>query len=178
MTEIKTKNPVYPFDAIINQEKTKTALILNAINPKIGGVLISGPKGTGKSLLVHSFSEILPFIEYTYGCPYHCNLDDVTNMCQNCLTKALNSENNKKEKTIMKIVKVPISITDDMLIGSVDVKKVVEIGEKAFKSGLLAEANQNILYIDEVNLLPDHITDSILDAAASGWNTVTHPDSY
>ena len=163
---------VYPFSAIVGQETVKTALIMNAVDPTIGGVLISGPKGSGKSLLVKAFSQVLPDINYVTDCSFKCNPSDPTNMCSQCLAKFEVGNELAIDKKPMKIVQVPLSVTDDMLIGSIDLDRALEQGMKALHPGLLAEANQNILYIDEVNLLPDHITDSILDAAASGWNTV------
>jgi Mg-chelatase subunit ChlI/Mg-chelatase subunit ChlD len=164
--------PGYPFTAIVGQDSVKTALILNAVDPTIGGVLIAGPKGSGKSLLVKAFSQILPDIEQVEGCPFHCSPTDPTNMCPDCLRRHEAGKGLPVTRVPMRIVRVPLSVTDDMLVGSIDLDRAVEEGVKALQPGLLAEANQNILYIDEVNLLPDHITDSILDAAASGWNTV------
>jgi len=164
--------PKYPFTAIVGQDIVKTALILNSIDPTIGGVLISGPKGSGKSLLVRALSEILPDIEYAADCPFHCSPKDPTNMCQSCLARFKAEEKLPVRREPMKIVQIPLSVTDDMLVGSLDTERALEEGVKALHAGLLAQANQNILYIDEVNLLPDHITDSILDAAASGWNIV------
>jgi Mg-chelatase subunit ChlI/Mg-chelatase subunit ChlD len=164
--------PAYPFTAIVDQERVKTALILNAVDPTIGGVLISGPKGSGKSLIVRAFSQILPDIEQVVDCPFHCSPTDPTNMCPDCLNRLEAGEELPVTRVPMRMVQAPLSVTDDMLVGSIDLDMAVEKGVKALQPGLLAEANQNILYIDEVNLLPDHITDSILDAAASGWNTV------
>ncbi|MFB0543709.1 MAG: ATP-binding protein, partial [Candidatus Bathyarchaeia archaeon] len=164
--------PVYPFTAVVGQETVKTALILNAIDPTIGGVLISGPKGSGKSLLVRAFSQVLPDIEYVDGCTFNCNPKDPTNMCPSCLARFESGEELPSARSPRRIVQVPLSVTDDMFVGSIDMDRAMEEGVRALQPGLLAEVNQNILYIDEVNLLPDHITDMILDAAASGWNVV------
>ena len=176
---------MYPFTAVVGQEAAKTALILNAVDPTIGGVLISGPKGSGKSLLVKCFSQVLPEIEHVAGCPYRCSPTDPTNMCPECLARFEAGEELPVAKSPMRIIQVPLSVTDDMLVGSIDLDRVVRDSERSLRPGLLAEANQNILYIDEVNLLPDHITDSILDAAASGWNyveregfSVQHPSRF
>jgi len=177
--------PAYPFTAIVDQERVKTALILNAVDPTIGGVLISGPKGSGKSLIVRAFSQILPDIEQVADCLFHCSPTDPTNMCPDCLNRLEAGEELPVAMVPMRMVQAPLSVTDDMLVGSIDLDMAVEEGVKVLQPGLLAEANQNILYIDEVNLLPDHITDSILDAAASGWNTVeregvsvSHPSRF
>ncbi len=179
------QRPVYPFTAVVGQDEAKTVLIFNAVDPTMGGALISGPKGTGKSLLVNSFSRVLPDVEQVQGCPYHCSPRDPTNMCASCKARFFDGEPMPVEKTPMRVVQVPLSVTEDMLVGSIDLDKAVAMGAKALDKGLLAEANQSILYIDEVNLLPDHITDSILDAAASGWNiveregvSVEHPSRF
>jgi Mg-chelatase subunit ChlI/Mg-chelatase subunit ChlD len=175
---------LYPFTSIVGQEKVKTILILNAIDPTIGGALISGPKGTGKSILVNAFSSLLPDVEYASECPFRCSTIDQINMCPSCRKKVSEGEIQANRES-MKIIQVPLSVTEDMLLGSIDMEKAVTEGTKALEPGLLAEANQNILYIDEVNLLPDHITDSILDAASSGWNiveregvSVQHPSRF
>ena len=171
-TQLREARPVYPFSAVVGQEEAKTVLIINAIDPTMGGALISGPKGTGKSLLVNSFSRVLPDVEQMSGCPFHCSPSDPTNMCESCKTRFFDGEAPPVERTPMRLVQVPLSVTEDMLVGSIDLDKAVTMGTKALDKGLLAEANQSILYIDEVNLLPDHITDVILDVAASGWNIV------
>ncbi|MDH5200922.1 MAG: ATP-binding protein, partial [Candidatus Bathyarchaeota archaeon] len=162
----------YPFTAVVGQDTVKTALIVNAIDPTIGGVLVSGPKGSGKSLIVKAFSQILPYIEHVADCHFNCSPADPTNMCPDCLARFEEEGALSVARSPMRIVQVPLSVTDDMLVGSIDIDRAVGEGVRALRPGLLAEANQNILYIDEVNLLPDHITDSILDAAASGWNTI------
>lgn len=175
----------FPFAALVDQEELKTALILNAINPGIGGLLIKGPKGTGKSTVVYSFVDLLPPLSVVSGCPFCCNPQDPTNMCQNCRRRFSYGERLPTEERRMKVVNLPLGTTEDRLIGSINVEKILKEGVKALQPGILALANQNILYVDEINLLPDHITDDILDAAASGWNSieregvsVSHPSRF
>ena len=163
--------PLYPFPAVVGQERVKRALIINAIDLTIGGVLISGPKGSGKSTLVRAFGQLLPEVEVVADCPFRCSPHDPTNMCPSCLERFKSGERLPTMRVPMEIVEMPLSVTDDMLVGTLDLDRVSE-GVKALQPGLLAEANQNVLYIDQVNLLPDHIVDCILDAAASGWNIV------
>ena len=163
---------VYPFAAIVGQEELKLALLLNAINPQIGGLLIRGPKGTGKSTSVRALADLLPEIKVVEGCRFNCNPEDPTNMCLNCLSNHRRGEHMLVENRKMRVVSLPIGATEDRVIGSLDLEKAIKIGVRALEPGILAEANQSILYIDEVNLLPDHITDVILDVAASGWNIV------
>ncbi len=172
---------VFPFSAFVNQDELKLALLLNVINPKIGGVLIKGAKGTGKSSFVYALPDILPNISAVKGCQFNCNPNDLTNMCDDCRAKT-NLEN---ENRPMRVISLPLGITEDRLIGSINIEEIIKKGIKVLQPGILAMANQNILYIDEINLLPDHITDDILDAAASGWNTVeregisiTHPARF
>ncbi len=163
---------VYPFAAIVGQEELKLSLLLNAVNPQIGGLLVRGPKGTGKSTAVRAFADLLPEIKVVKGCRFNCNPEDPTNMCLDCLSAYNRGEVLPVEKRRMRVVSLPIGATEDRVIGSLDIEKAIKVGVRALEPGILAEANQNILYIDEVNLLPDHITDIILDVAASGWNIV------
>jgi Mg-chelatase subunit ChlI len=169
---LSNRRLVYPFSALVGQEELKTALLLNAINPMIGGLLIRGQKGTGKSSAVRALADILPPIMTVKGCPFNCNPRDPSNMCPSCFNKYQLGKELESENRRMEIISLPIGATEDRVIGSLDIEKAIGKGISALQPGLLAEANQGILYIDEVNLLPDHITDSILDAAASGWNTV------
>jgi len=185
MIIMSSERVVYPFAAIVGQEEMKLALLLNAINPQIGGLLIRGPKGTGKSTAVRALVDLLPEITIVKGCRFNCNPEDPTNMCQSCLPTYRMGEVLPIEKRRMRVVALPIGATEDRVIGSLDIEKAIKMGIRALEPGILAEANQNILYIDEVNLLPDHITDIILDVAASGWNivereavSVAHPSRF
>lgn len=162
----------YPFPAIVNQELLKRALLLLAVNPKIGGLLIRGEKGSGKSTAVRALGDLLPEIEVVADCPFHCDPHDISNMCEVCRRRYENGETLPIKKTKMKIVTLPLGATEDRVLGTIDVEAVLKEGVKAFQPGILAEANRNVLYIDEINLLPDHLVDDILDAAASGWNIV------
>ncbi|UCD44206.1 MAG: ATP-binding protein [Candidatus Bathyarchaeota archaeon] len=163
---------VFPFTAIVDQERLKLALLLNAINPRIGGVLIRGTKGTGKSTTVRALVDLLPEVETVGDCPFRCNPSDPTNMCEVCRSRAKGSENFPVASMKMEVVELPIGATEDRVVGSLNIERAIREGVRALEPGILAEANQNVLYVDEINLLPDHITDVILDAAASGWNTV------
>lgn len=176
---------MYPFSSIVGQSELKLALLLNAVNPRIGGLLIRGQKGTGKSTSVRSLADILPDITVVKGCPFNCSPTDPTNMCPICLEKYESGKDLTTDKKTMNVVSLPIGATEDRVIGSLDIEKAIGGGIRALQPGLLADANQNILYIDEVNLLPDHITDSILDVAPSGWNiveregiSVAHPSRF
>jgi magnesium chelatase subunit D len=163
---------VYPFSAIVGQEKMKLALILNVINPKIGGVLLRGEKGTGKSLVVRALAHLLPEVNVVADCPFHCDPTRPKEMCDACSSKVANGENLSAAKRPVSVVELPIGATEDRLVGTLDIEKAIKTGEKHFEAGLLAEANRNILYIDEVNLLDDHLVDVLLDAAAMGVNYV------
>jgi len=163
---------VFPFTAIVNQERLKLALLLNAINPRIGGILIRGAKGTGKSTTVRALVDLLPEVETVEDCPFRCNPSDPTNMCEVCRTRADGDEDVPMASRKMKLVELPIGATEDRVVGSLNIERAIREGVRALEPGILAAANQNVLYVDEINLLPDHITDVILDAAASGWNTI------
>lgn len=162
------KKAYFPFTAIVGQEKMKRALILNLINPALGGVLIKGEKGTAKSTAVRALTEVLPERMEAEGCPFSCDPDDRSCMCDECRSK--------KEivavKRRMRVTDLPVSATEDRVVGTLDIEKALKTGEKHFEPGILADANRNILYIDEINLLDDHVVDVILDSAAMGVNTV------
>ena len=162
---------MFPFSAIVGQEDAKLALMISSVDSSIGGVLLSGVKGTGKSTLVRAFANVLPEIDVSAGCPYHCDPKKPDSMCSQCKEK---HRAGKIEVAKMKprVVSVPLGTTEDRLLGTIDVQKILADGEVSFRQGLIAKANRQILYIDEVNLLPDNLTDDILDVAVSGVNRV------
>ncbi|WGM88860.1 MAG: putative cobaltochelatase [Candidatus Bathyarchaeum tardum] len=176
---------VYPFSAIVGQETMKMALILNVINPKIGGVLLRGEKGTGKSMAVRALAHLLPEVDVVADCPFHCDPINQKEMCDSCSTKLAKGKKLPVRKRSVSVVDLPIGATEDRLVGTIDIEKAIKTGEKHFEPGLLAEANRSILYIDEVNLLDDHLVDVLLDAAAMGINFVeregvsfSHPSHF
>lgn len=163
---------VYPFTAIVDVDDLKLGLILNVINPRIGGLLIRGSKGSGKTTAVRSLPPILSKTRRAKDCPFHCSPDDVSNMCEACRSRYSQKGKLEVEEERTRIVELPLGATEDRVVGSLDVEKAMKLGIGALEPGILAEANQNILYVDEINLLPDHIADDLLDAAATGWNVV------
>lgn len=165
--------PVFPFTAIVGQEEMKLALQLNVIDPKIGGVMIMGDRGTGKSTTIRAIADLLPEIEVVRDDPFNSHPSDLELMSNEVKSKI---QNNPKEieTELIKIpmVDLPLGATEDRVCGTIDIEKALTEGVKAFEPGLLAKANRGILYVDEVNLLDDHLVDILLDSAASGWNTV------
>ena len=166
------KRPVYPFAALVGQERLKQALILNAINPLIGGVLIRGEKGTAKSTAARGLAELLPPIAMVAGCPFHCHPELPELMCDACRKRRDQGEVLPRRDRPMAVVDLPLGTTEDRLLGTIDLEVAIKSGEKHFEPGLLAAANRGILYVDEVNLLDDHLVDVLLDAAAMGVNVV------
>lgn len=176
---------VYPFSAIVGQEQMKKGLLLNVINPKIGGVLIFGEKGTAKSTAVRALAELLPEIEVVKGCQFRCDPNDPSTMCDECREKLERGETLDTEMVKMRVIDLPVSATEDRVVGSLDIEEAIRNGKKKFEPGVLARANRGILYVDEVNLLDDHIVDLLLDSAAMGVNTVeregisySHPANF
>ena len=157
---LKKSTPIFPFTAIVGQEEMKLALELNVIDPKIGGVMIMGDRGTGKSTTIRAIADLLPEIEVIKDDPFNRHPTDET------LEKA------ETEFIKIPMVDLPLGATEDRVCGTIDIEKALTEGVKAFEPGLLAKANRGILYVDEVNLLDDHLVDILLDSAASGWNTV------
>jgi len=157
----------YPFVAIVGQETLKKAIILNVINPEIGGVLIRGEKGTAKSIAVRGLVDILPKIKVVKGCRFNCDPNIPEKYCFECKIRAENNEIVPEYRPVS-IVDVPLNITEDRLVGSIDIEKVLTEGKKSFEPGILAKAHRNILYIDEINLLEDNIIDALIDVAAMG----------
>jgi len=162
----------FPFSAIVGMENAKLALMVNAVNPLIGGVVLAGDKGTGKSTLVRAFAQVLPEQPVAKGCSFNCNPFNPLEMCDYHYGLWSNGDKIEYELRKIRVVDLPLNATPDRVAGSIDIEQTIKTGKVVFKPGLLAEANRNILYIDEVNLLEDYIADLILDAAASGWNVV------
>jgi magnesium chelatase subunit D len=161
----------FPFSAIVGQETLKLALLLNAVDPRVGGVLIRGEKGTAKSTAVRALAEVLPEIDVIKDCVYGCAPSDPGSWCDDCRGRRENGAL-PKAKRAARVVELPVSATEDRLVGTLDFEKALKHGERSFHPGLLASANRSILYVDEVNLLDDHLVDTLLDAAAMGVNIV------
>ncbi|MXZ90628.1 MAG: putative cobaltochelatase [Chloroflexi bacterium] len=163
------REPRFPFTAIVGQTPMKRALLLNAINPRIGGVLVRGKKGTAKSTAVRSLAALLPQVPVVPGCLYSCQPGAPQEVCQRCHHAGPAGSPSARQ---VRIVDLPVGATEDRLVGSLDIEQAIKSGEKNFEPGLIAAAHRGILYIDEVNLLNDHLVDVLLDAAAMGRNYV------
>jgi len=161
---------IFPFTALVNQDEMKTALILNVIDPSIGGLLIMGEKGTGKSTAVRALAELLPELQAVKDCPFTCDADGL--LCSDCREMLARDGHLHQETRKMRVIELPLGVTEDRLVGTLDIEHAIRRGEKRFEPGILADANRNFLYVDEVNLLEDHIVDLLLDSAAMGVNTV------
>lgn len=163
---------IFPFTALVGQELMKKALLVNTIDPTISGVLIKGDKGTGKSTAVRALADLLPKIKVVKGCPFNCHPENLKLMCKSCQKKYEEKGQLPWIEKKMKVVDMPLSATEDMVVGTIDIKEALNKGIKTLEPGILAEANRNILYIDEVNLLDDHLINILLDVAAMGVNIV------
>lgn len=162
----------YPFTAIVGQERMKRALILNAINPQIGGVLIRGERGTAKSTAARALAVLLPDLEVVEGCPFNCDPNRPDLFCDQCRARMQESGQLASEERPTPFVDLPVSATEDRVVGTLDIEKAIQRGERHFEPGILAAANRGVLYVDEVNLLDDHVVDLLLDSAAMGVNVV------
>lgn len=163
---------VFPFTAIVGQEEMKLALLLNVIDPKIGGVMIMGDRGTGKSTTIRALADLLPEIEVVADDPFNSHPSDPDIMSDTVREKLAQQAEIRTIQKKVTMVDLPLGATEDRVCGTIDIEKALSEGVKAFEPGLLAKANRGILYVDEVNLLDDHLVDVLLDSAASGWNTV------
>jgi magnesium chelatase subunit I len=160
----------FPFSAIVGQEEMKLALLAASVDPAIGGVLVIGDRGTGKSTGVRALAALLPQIRVVVGCPYHCAPERPAGLCAACQQSPAKAP--KSVLTPVSVVDLPLGATEDRVAGALDLERALSEGVKAFEPGLLARANRGFLYIDEVNLLEDHLVDLLLDVAASGENIV------
>lgn len=171
--EVRVSSPrhTFPFTAIVGQSTLKTALLLNAVDPRVGGVLIRGQKGTAKSTAVRALADLLPGIDVVSDCRFGCDPLDPRAWCDECRHRSESGETSTDSRR-PRLVDLPISATEDRLVGTLDLEHALQYGERRFEPGLLADANRGILYVDEVNLLDDHLVDTLLDVAASGVNVV------
>ncbi|MCC7367001.1 MAG: putative cobaltochelatase [Chloroflexi bacterium] len=165
----RTGRPVFPFTALIGQERMKKALVLNAVNPRLGGVLIRGEKGTAKSTAVRALAGLLPEIQVVVGCHYGCDPAAPDDWCADCQERHGGHPTAGRR---VPIVNLPVGATEDRLTGTIDIEAAISEGRRRFEPGLLAAAHRGILYVDEVNLLNDHLVDVLLDVAAMGTNYV------
>lgn len=171
------KQYTYPFTAIVGQEQMKLALVLNSINPTLSGVLIRGEKGTAKSTAVRALADILPEIDVVGGIPFNLSPDEDSDVIKECFEvsgEVLSEERERLsvEKRKVRVVELPVGATEDRVVGTLDLEHALKAGEKRIEPGLLASAHRGILYVDEVNLLDDHVVDVLLDSAAMGVNTI------
>jgi magnesium chelatase subunit D len=164
--------PIFPFTALVGQERMRMALILNAINPQIGGVLIRGERGTAKSTAARALAVLLPEIGVVADCPFNCDPAHPESLCDNCRERQEMGEMFTVVRRRTRFVDLPVSATEDRVVGTLDIEKAIKKGERHFEPGVLAAANRGLLYVDEVNLLDDHVVDLLLDSAAMGVNVV------
>jgi magnesium chelatase subunit I len=164
--------PAFPFDAIVGQDELKLALLVCAVDPGIGGVLAFGDRGTGKSTAVRALAALLPPMRVVDGCRYGCDPDATTALCSECQARWPGTARPKSKLAPVPVVDLPLGATEDRVVGALDLERALAAGIKAFEPGLLARANRGFLYVDEVNLLEDHLVDLLIDVAASGENVV------
>jgi magnesium chelatase subunit I len=183
--QLDKARPLYPFSALVGQEQMKQSLLINVVNPKVGGVLIRGEKGTAKSTAVRALAQLLPRQWVVTGCAYGCDPREQGSLCADCAQRLADGEELESEERRVQVVELPVGATEDRLLGTLDLENALSQGEARFQPGILAAANRQVLYVDEVNLLDDHLVDALLDAAAMGVNTVeresisvSHPASF
>jgi len=177
--------PIYPFTAVVGQERMKRALVLNAVSPRIGGVLIRGERGTAKSTAARALAALLPHVHVVNDCRFGCDPDRPTTWCTECRERVSGDESLPFVLQPTPFINLPVSATEDRVVGTLDIEKAIQKGERHFEPGVLAAANRGLLYIDEVNLLDDHVVDLLLDSAAMGINIVeregisfSHPSRF
>lgn len=182
---MNTMRVIYPFTAIVGQQRMLRALILNAIDTRIGGVLIRGERGTAKSTAARALAELLPSVKIVKGCRFGCNPNRPITWCTECRERFKDGNDIEVETHETPFINLPISATEDRVVGTLDIEKAIQKGERHFEPGVLASANRGLLYIDEVNLLDDHVVDILLDSAAMGMNIIeregisfTHPARF
>ena len=163
---------IFPFTALVGQERMRRALILNAVNPRIGGVLIRGERGTAKSTAARALAALLPKVEVVTGCRFGCDPKTPLSWCTECKERAGGADTLPGEWKVTPFINLPVSATEDRVVGTLDIEKAIQQGIRYFEPGVLAAANRGMLYIDEVNLLDDHVVDVLLDSAAMGMNIV------
>lgn len=166
------KKALFPFSAIVGQDKMKKALILNAVDPSVGGVLIRGQKGTAKSTAVRGIAALLPPRVVVKGCPFGCHPHQREGLCPECQVKVDRGEELLLHETSTPVIDLPLNASEDRVVGSIDIEAALKTGQKVFQPGILASAHRAILYVDEVNLLDDHIVDVLLDVAVTAINLV------
>ncbi len=162
----------FPFSAIVGQDEMKLAILVAAVDPGIGGVLVFGDRGTGKSTAVRALAALLPPMKATLGCRYNCDPAAAPGACEQCTTLKSGKAAVKSHSVPVPVVDLPLGATEDRVVGALDLQRALADGVKAFEPGLLARAHRGFLYIDEVNLLEDHLVDLLIDVAASGENVV------
>ncbi|MFN9774479.1 MAG: magnesium chelatase ATPase subunit I [Burkholderiales bacterium] len=161
----------FPFSAIVGQDEMKRAILIAAVDPSVGGVLVLGDRGTGKSTAVRALAALLPQMKATVGCRYACDPAAAPGACDRC-DELKSGKRVKSHLVPVPVVDLPLGATEDRVVGALDLERALTVGEKAFEPGLLARAHRGFLYVDEVNLLEDHLVDLLIDVAASGENVV------
>ena len=163
---------IYPFTAIVGQKRMTRALILNAVDIRIGGVLIRGERGTAKSTAARSLAMLLPAVSVVQNCRFGCDPNHSSSWCTECRERAATGDLLPSKERPIPFINLPVSATEDRVVGTLDIEQAIQKGERHFEAGVLASANRGLLYIDEVNLLDDHVVDVLLDSAAMGMNIV------